>query len=180
MSGRSRWRWRWRRAQRREAQFTGFAPWLCHHPRVSRLASGVDQGDPVRVGDSDRDECVEALTEHHVHGRLSVDELDRRHRAALVAVTEADLAALLADLPGSNSTLRPLVLGHDWWSLDPKVRAMRMARWAATPVSLAAGGVLVASASTQTDENNFVVGLAASALGYLTHMAITRWSGKEH
>jgi hypothetical protein len=74
--------------------------------------------------------------------------------------------------------LTPLAVGHDRWSLDPKVRAMRMARWPATPISLAAGGVLVASASTQTDETNFVLGLAASALGCLTHMVITKWSGK--
>src|SRR5688500_836467 len=101
MSGRSRGSWR--RAQRREAQLTGFVPRLCHHPRVNRLASGVNQRDPVRIGDTERDECVEALTEHHVRGRLSVDDLDRRHRAALVAVTEADLAALLADLPERSS-----------------------------------------------------------------------------
>jgi DNA-binding transcriptional MocR family regulator len=111
---------------------------------------------------------------------LSVEELDRRQRAALEAVTEADLAALLADLPRGTSTRRPLAGGHGWWTLDPKVRAMRVARAAATPVSLAAGGVLVASANAQTDETGFGVGLAAAALGYLTHVVITKWPGRGH
>jgi hypothetical protein len=161
-----------------EAQFRVFGPWLCHHPGVNTSASGVDRYAPLRIGDAERDSCLAALTEHHVHGRLSIDELDRRHRAALGAVTNADLAALLADLPQSDSAWRPRAEGLDWWSLDPKVRAVRMARWAATPVSLVAGGALVASASTQTDETNFVVGVAASALGYLTHKVITTWRGK--
>ena len=55
----------------------------------------------VRVGDAERDACIDTLTDHHLHGRLPVEELDRRQRAALNAVTAADLAALIADLPGS-------------------------------------------------------------------------------
>ena len=145
---------------------------------MDKYASSVEQQSPVRIGDAERDECMETLTEHHVRGRLTVEELDRRQRAALVAVTEADLAALLTDLPGGASTWRPV--GGDWWSLDPKVRAMRMARWAATPVSLAAGGIFVASATPLNNEGGFVVGLAAAALGYLTHFAMTKWPAKRH
>jgi hypothetical protein len=138
-------------------------------------ASGVEQQSPVRIGDAERDECMATLTEHHVRGRLSVEELDRRHRTALMGVTDADLGALLTDLPGGASTLRPVAAGDDWWSLSPKVRAMRWAGWAAAPASLVAGGVLVASTNLHSDERAFAAGLAAAALGYVTHWARSTW-----
>ena len=148
---------------------------------MDMYASGVEQRSQVRIGDAERDECMGTLTEHHVRGRLTVEELDRRRSAALAAVTETDLAALLTDLPGGTATRRPLAVGDDWWSLDPKVRAVRIARWAATPVSLAAGGVLVASSNAvHRVETGFAVGLAAAAMGYLTHVVMTRWPGKAH
>jgi len=128
----------------------------------------------VRIGDQERDECVNALNEHHARGRLSVDELDRRQRAALVAVTDADLAALLVDLPGAAYERSPVVAAEDWWSLDPRVRAGRMARWAAAPFSLVVGGVVVASAVNSSDERNFVAGFAAAGLGYVTHFLLAR------
>ena len=66
-------------------------------------------------------------------------------------------------------------------SLDPKVRAEKWARWASVPVCLAGGGVLVASANAQSDETGFAVGLAAAALGSLTHAVFTKWRpGKGH
>lgn len=60
----------------------------------------------LRVSDAERDACVDALIEHHVHGRLSVEELDQRQRAALAAVTAADLRPLLADLPAAACSPR--------------------------------------------------------------------------
>jgi hypothetical protein len=57
----------------------------------------------MRVGDAERDACSALLIDHHLHGRLSIDELERRQRASLVAVTEEDLALLLADLPEQQS-----------------------------------------------------------------------------
>jgi hypothetical protein len=57
----------------------------------------------MRVGDAERDACSAVLIDHHLHGRLSLDELERRQRAALVAVTEEDLLLLLADLPEQQS-----------------------------------------------------------------------------
>ena len=132
----------------------------------------------VRIGDEERDACVNALNEHHAHGRLSVDELDRRQRAALSAVTDADLSTLLADLPHAPSARTPAGDTEDWWSLDPAVRAGRMARWAAVPLSLVVGGVTVASAVNYSDERNFVVGFAATGLGYLTHLVLARRTGQ--
>jgi hypothetical protein len=131
----------------------------------------------IRIGDAERDECMEALTEHHVRGRLSVEELDRRHRAALTAETDVELAELLADLP-HTSPRSDLAVAGDWWGLEPHVRAARMARWAATPVSLAAAGVLVAATDITTDEVGFAAGLMAASIGYLTHLLVTRWSDK--
>ena len=132
----------------------------------------------VRIGDEERDACVNALNEHHARGRLSVDELDRRQRAALSAVTDADLSTLLADLPHAPSARTPGGDTEDWWSLDPAVRAGRIARWTAVPLSLVVGGVTVASAVNYSDERNFVVGFAATGFGYLTHLVMARRSGQ--
>ena len=59
---------------------------LCHHPRMT-LPRGEMVQSRMRVGDAERDACVAALIEHHLHGRLTVEELDRRQRSALAAVT---------------------------------------------------------------------------------------------
>ena len=56
----------------------------------------------VRVGHDERDACFATLLHHHMEGRLSVEELDRRQSAVLNAVTAADLSHLLADLPSSS------------------------------------------------------------------------------
>src|SRR4051794_32382258 len=133
---------------------------LCQHLSMETLAPTGGR-IAVRIGDEERDDCVNALNEHHARGRLSVEELDRRLRAALEAVTDADLSALLLDLPHPTSPRTPVVPAQDWWSLDPNVRAGRMARWAAAPFSLVVGGVMVASTVNYNDERNFVAGLAA-------------------
>ena len=53
----------------------------------------------LRASDDDRDTVLRALERHIAAGRLSLDEFDQRSTAALVAVTQDDLAALTADLP---------------------------------------------------------------------------------
>lgn len=68
-------------------------------------SSGMDTDANVmgfffrRVGDAERDGCVELLVEHFLRGRLSAEELDRRQDAALRATTAVELAGLVADLP---------------------------------------------------------------------------------
>jgi hypothetical protein len=143
------------------------------------IPAGSVERPGVRIGDAERDECMEALTEHHVRGRLPVVELDRRHRAALTAATDTELASLLADLPSSTIRGSHLAVAGEWWDLEPKVRAARMVRWAASPVSLIAGGVLVASINIQNDETGFAAGLGAATIGYFTHLLVTRWSKKD-
>ena len=56
----------------------------------------------LRASDADRDEVVERLRTAAGEGRLTHDELDERLSRALTAVTYADLAAVLADLPTSR------------------------------------------------------------------------------
>jgi hypothetical protein len=60
----------------------------------------------LRIGDAERDDCIDELREHHVRGRLSVAEYERRTADAMHAVTAADLQRLLVDLP-SRTGRRP-------------------------------------------------------------------------
>jgi hypothetical protein len=94
---------------------------------VETNAGDFEEHLAFRIGDAERDECMETLTEHHVRGRLPVEELDRRHRAALKAETDAELASLLVDLPGSTARRGHHAVAGDRWDLEPKVRAARMA-----------------------------------------------------
>lgn len=57
-------------------------------------------GDPtLRVGDAERNEVAEALSQHFSDGRLDQAELKERLDQAMSAKTGADLSGLLADLP---------------------------------------------------------------------------------
>jgi hypothetical protein len=62
-----------------------------------------DPGDQRRVSlrasDADRERFVEALRQHHVEGRLTVEELTERTERAYAARTHGDLDALATDLP---------------------------------------------------------------------------------
>jgi hypothetical protein len=84
-----------------------------------------------------------------------------------------ELAEAGPQFPGSH-----LAVAGDWWNQEPKARAARITRWAAAPVSLVAGGVLVASINIQTDEVGFAAGLGTAGLGYFTHLLVARWSKK--
>jgi hypothetical protein len=53
----------------------------------------------VRVGDAERNACIDALIEAHVLGQLSAEELRVGQGAAMAAVTAAELAARHANLP---------------------------------------------------------------------------------
>jgi hypothetical protein len=62
----------------------------------------------VRVGDLDRHACVVSLIEHHLQGRLTADDLERRQHLASSAVTTDDLRVLLNDLPQSPVPSTPV------------------------------------------------------------------------
>ncbi len=142
----------------------------------------------VRIGDAEREACVETLNEHHVRGRLSVEELDERQRAALTAVTEADLQELVADLPNGRNVRRsprsqivsdscavqPRAPG-DFWELEPPERALRLLGWAVPPAVLSAGGVVVATVVNSADDlSMFAGGVGTGVLGFATHWALSR------
>jgi uncharacterized RDD family membrane protein YckC len=56
----------------------------------------------LRASDEDREHTVTELTEHHVEGRLSAEELSERTRLAFSATTNGQLNDLLADLPARS------------------------------------------------------------------------------
>lgn len=65
--------------------------------------------DPnLRIGDSERDDAVRALRDHHVAGRLTAEEFSERMETALAAHTRGDLDALFQDLPESSSPAAPV------------------------------------------------------------------------
>ena len=60
---------------------------------------GGQQRASLRASDADRERFVETLRQHHVEGRLTVDELVERTERAYAARTLGDLDALGTDLP---------------------------------------------------------------------------------
>ncbi|HUA94745.1 MAG TPA: DUF1707 domain-containing protein [Acidimicrobiales bacterium] len=64
--------------------------------------------DPtLRVGDAERNEVIDALSQHFSAGRLDQAELDDRLGRASSAKTGADLSGILTDLPPLVSTAAP-------------------------------------------------------------------------
>jgi hypothetical protein len=62
-------------------------------------------GGRLRADRADREQVIETLKDAYVQGRLTIDELDARAGRALASQTQADLAALTADLPASPAAL---------------------------------------------------------------------------
>lgn len=68
------------------------------------MGDGVDGASPaLRASDADREQAAERLRAAAAEGRLSYQELDERLSAAMAAVTLAELAPLLADLPAQSA-----------------------------------------------------------------------------
>jgi|CZKW01.1.fsa_nt_gi hypothetical protein len=57
-----------------------------------------------RVSDAERGEVADRLSKHYSDGRLDQAEFDERLDQAMKAKTQADLAGLFADLPGSDES----------------------------------------------------------------------------
>ncbi len=71
-------------------------------------AGGVSPGSApsrLRVSDAEREAAAARLGEHCAAGRLTLEELAERVGTAMAAVTDADLAPLFADLPGTGTDL---------------------------------------------------------------------------
>jgi hypothetical protein len=67
----------------------------------------VNEPGAMRVSDAEREAAVETLKAASVDGRLSFGELTARTEAAYTAVTQAQLAAVTADLPAANALVEP-------------------------------------------------------------------------
>lgn len=130
----------------------------------------------VRIGDEEREACLDALTEHHVRGRLSAEEFDRRQRAALEASTAADLGRLLADLPSSaTDPRRALRTPAPGW-FDARTATL----WAAPPVVIVSSAaitstVIADAAGMASTPGVFWVSALTGAVGYATHWAVSRF-----
>jgi hypothetical protein len=145
---------------------------LCHHPEME-ISRGDTKQLTLRVGDAERDACAAALIDHHLHGRLSVEELDRRQRAALAAVTTGDLGVLLADLPQGGPPVdrrsRRVVSAE---ASNAATKAMIRG----LPVGVILAGASFAQwAWDYSATGPFLGALATGALGYASHAATVRW-----
>jgi hypothetical protein len=75
---------------------------LWYSTRSSRLA------DPnMRVGDVERNQVADSLSQHFSEGRLDATELKERLDKAISAKTRGDLSGLMTDLPAQTPTGQP-------------------------------------------------------------------------
>lgn len=70
-------------------------------------AIGPDSGGQLelRVSDADRERVVELLRDHAAAGRLTLAELEQRAERAYTAISAAELAELLRDLPRVSQSI---------------------------------------------------------------------------
>lgn len=61
----------------------------------------------TRASDADRDRIAAALGDHHVAGRLTLEEFQERLDRAYAAKTLGELDDLMADLPGTDLSQLP-------------------------------------------------------------------------
>lgn len=139
------------------------------------MKPNVSAGLDLRVGDAERDQCLAALAEHHMAGRLDVNELDRRQQAAFAAVSASDLDVLLSDLPSLENSRRV--------SLIPRPHTLDLSRvgrvrhlW---PAAVLYSGAFVAQGGSTADwwhiNDDVYSGLALVTFGYATHWVATKF-----
>jgi Domain of unknown function (DUF1707) len=87
--------------------------------------------DHVRASDTERDAAASRLQEAFAEGRVDDAEFDRRMRTALTAQTRADLAELVADLPGAAPRPLPATTGRrpGRFAVTLKSSLARAGRW---------------------------------------------------
>jgi hypothetical protein len=96
------------------------------------------EGLPVRASDEDRDRVLRALRERVAEGRLSHDTFERRVDSALRARNNAELTALVSDLPPASRLVRGLTgaitsLSSATARIEAAWRAPRLPRFALPP-----------------------------------------------
>ncbi|WP_298331300.1 DUF1707 domain-containing protein [Haloactinopolyspora sp.] len=75
----------------------------------------------VRASDLEREQVVEALSEHATTGRLTLAELEERIGLAYRATTREELDRLVADLPSTDSASRS--------ATEPETRRRKLTKW---------------------------------------------------
>ena len=60
----------------------------------------MSAGQPLRIGDAERDNAAAALGEHYATGRLTKEEYEERAERVWAARFQTDLEPLFVDLPG--------------------------------------------------------------------------------
>jgi Domain of unknown function (DUF1707) len=95
------------------------------------VGAGSGQGLSTRASDGERDAVVQRVQDAFAEGRLDDAEFDERTRAALTARTQADLEALLADLPATAAGTVPAVTGPSpgRFAVALKSSVRRAGRW---------------------------------------------------
>jgi Domain of unknown function (DUF1707)/Cell wall-active antibiotics response 4TMS YvqF len=89
----------------------------------------VSRTPELRASDSDRERVADALREHSVAGRLTLDELSDRLDAAYGAKTQAELEELTRDLPGVATPTTPSRREPTRWSVAVMGSTERTSRW---------------------------------------------------
>lgn len=107
-----------------------------HHRSPRPSVEAPTRSEPgLRASDAERDSTVSLLRAHSAAGRLDVEELEQRIGGAYAATTRGELAALLADLPGSApvpgtaAAPRRHDAGHGWGGFV-QVNVLLVAIWA--------------------------------------------------
>jgi hypothetical protein len=73
---------------------------------------GNGQQAQVRASDADRDQAVAQLSDHHVAGRLDLEEFTQRVSQALASKTLGELELLFRDLPAPTTAAVPPGRSH--------------------------------------------------------------------
>lgn len=72
-------------------------------PPYHRNVADVQNSD-IRIGDTERESALSALSEHMTAGRLDIDEYGERTARVSTAKTRGDLMAVFTDLPAPHPT----------------------------------------------------------------------------
>jgi DUF1707 SHOCT-like domain len=151
--------------------------------------------DPaLRVGDAERSDIIDRLSQHYTDGRLDHAEFSDRMDRAISAKTMGDLAGLLSDLPGAPPPAIPLAgnrrhqrrvlklqLEHQRLQLRQQLHEQRQAerqqrlhamRW--LPVFLAVLIAAIVVIHTLTHSVVAWILLALAAVAWLRHTAAGR------
>ena len=98
---------------------------------VSEVQKASAGGAVTRASDKERDAVVQRVQDAFAEGRLDDTEFDERTRAALTARTQAELDALLADLPAAAPGSAPAVPGRGpgRFAIALKSSVRRAGRW---------------------------------------------------